>query len=639
MKGTGAARRSWVVRPVRSRATPPASLGGDTVHHGHRAQQPMSLADPSVPVRRPVTLGRDAGPLTPDDPAVGGNGHDPVQPGSEEQLVFFERCAWSIVWLGVLVGACELWGSWTSWPPIVVLAPLLVAVSLAGFAICWCTASPRSWWHQTLALASGLVAVATPHLVDIHTRRFYNTDAAALDQVAARALAHGHDPYSSSLSSAALLLKTPTSYWTYTVTGGHVVNASYPAGSYLVYTAAYLLGFHHEVVDWTDLVAWVVSAVLLFLLLPRSLRWLGALVGLTGFFMGLFTGGGTDAVFVPFAMLAVWRWDRYGKGRKAGLARWIGPVALGLACTVKQTPWFCVPFLVAGIFIEAHRDGRRPLPVVARYLGVALGVFAVVNLPFVVWDPGSWWHGVLTPMAQPLVGDGQGLVSLALHGLTGGVDLDLLTVVSGLALLAVLAAFIAWYDQLKRIWLLVLPVAFFLSTRSFSSYLIDFFPVALVAVTSTVPAARRVAPLRWGRVGPARLGVVALGLATVAVAVAAFVGPPLGITYRTSAVGSSQQRLYSLTVTVANRTGAPVTPRFMVDVGAPHPTGFWTAAHHRHVVIGPHRTAIVTLYPPVPTYLPPWASDYVVQAYTTGPDWLSTSKEIWHNFIPTRPAR
>jgi uncharacterized membrane protein len=599
----------------------------------------MNLADPSAPTQRRI------GPVPGADTAatvltIERDGHPEARARTgDERLVFFERCAWSMVWLGVLIGACDLWGSWTSWPAVDLLAPALVAVALGGFVVCWSTASPRSLWYQSVALISGLVAAGTPHFISIHTHSYYDTDAAALDHVAAAALAHGHDPYTSPLSSAALLLKTPASYWTYTVTGGHILNVSYPAGSFLVYSLAYVLGFHHGVVDWVDVFAWVASVVLLFVLLPRSLRWLAALAGLSGFFMGLFTGGGTDAVFLPFAMLAVWRWDRYGSGKEAGLARWMGPIALGLACSVKQTPWFCIPFLVVGIYIETRRSGRNPLAVVARYLAIVVAVFAVVNLPFIAWGASAWWHGVLTPIAQPLVPDGQGLVSLALHGLTGGVDLGLLADAGALALLATLVAFVAWYDQLKRIWVLILPMAFFFSTRSFSSYLIDLFPVALVALVSTRPAAPRPVPDRSGRFGPIRLAAMAVALSAVVVAALSFVGAPLGLSYRSAVIGSSQQRLYSLTVTVTNRTGATVTPRFMVDLGAPHPTGFWATAGRHPVVIGPHRTATVTLFPPSPMYLPPWASDYVVQAYTAGPDWLSTSKEIWHNYIPRPPDR
>lgn len=481
-------------------------------------------------------------------------------------------------------------------------------------------------------MASGLIAAVSPQLVSIHSRLYYSSDSAAFDQVAARILTQGHDPYSSSLSSAALLLKTPGDFWTYMVTGAHVTNVSYPAGSFLIYALPYALGFHHEIVDWVDLFAWVASAIILFFVLPRYLCWLAALTAMTGFYLGLFSGGGTDALFIPFAMFAVWRWDRYGLRAQAGIARWIGPLALGVACSIKQTPWFCVPFLVAGVYIETRRSGRAPLPVAGRYVATVLAVFIGVNLPFVIWDPSAWWSGILTPMTQPLVADGQGLVSLALHGLTGGVHLQLLTDSSALALLAVLAAFVAWYDHLKRVWLLVLPVTFFFSPRSFSSYLLDLFPVALVALITVAPASPSVSRRGWGRFQVPRFVAAAIAIASIVAAALSFAGAPLGLTFRHASIGPSQRHLYSVTVEVTNRTGTTEVPHFMVNLGTPHPTGFWAAAHHRPVVIGPHDSVTVTLYPPTPMYLPSQSSDYVVDAYTADSDSLSTSSDIWHNY-------
>ena len=76
-------------------------------------------------------------------------------------------------------------------------------------------------------------------------------------------------------------------------------------------------------------------------------------------FVGAFSDGGTDALFLPFLVVAVWRWDRFGTGKGAGIAPWIGPVALGVACAVKQTPWFCLPLLLLGLGLEARRRGDR----------------------------------------------------------------------------------------------------------------------------------------------------------------------------------------------------------------------------------------------------------------------------------------
>jgi hypothetical protein len=596
----------------------------------------MSLPNPLVLIRRRLTLTPDADAAAPDGPSDDRGGHASLEPTlSSDRLTLLERYAWTLVWLGVLVGGLNLWGSWSSWPIVDALAPLLVAVSLVGFAICWCSDSPRSWIHQGLAMGSALVSVTVPQIINIHTRIYYGTDSAALDHVAARALAHGHNPYTASLSSASLLLNIAARFWTYTVSGGHVATVSYPAGSFLAYAPAFALGFHHQVVDWMDLYAWLASALLLFFLVPRYLRWLAVLITLTGIFTGLFGGGGTDAIFIPFAMLAVWRWDRFGRGREAGIARWIGPIALGLACSIKQTPWFCVPFLVIGIYIETRRSGRTPMPIAVRYLGVVLAVFAAVNLPFAIWSPSAWWHGTLTPLTQPLIADGQGLVSLALHGLTGGADLSLLMDASALAYLAVVAAFIAWYPSMKRIWLILLPVAFFFSPRSFTGYLLDLFPVALVALITVEGATRSERPLARGRFGVGPLAVGALGLATGVTAVLSLAIPaPLGLSVDGAAIGSDQQHLEAVTVTVTNRTGSAMSPHFLVDVGASHPAGFWMPARDRPVVVGPHRTLTVTLYPPSPTYFPPWASNWVVDAYTATPRALSTTNDLWHNYIP-----
>jgi hypothetical protein len=606
-----------------------------------------SLSDPEAEVatridvagritRPPAPTATGRAPSTTESNGV--NGHlGTADVFGRHQVTQLERCAWSVVWLAVLIAGCDLWGSWWSSPIVDVMAPALVAVALAGAIMCWCSASPRTWWHQGTALAAGLGASLTSQAVGIHASLYYSTDSAALDQVAARVLVRGHDPYTSSLTSAAALLKTPAHFWTYTVNGGHIVNMSYPAGSFLVYALGWALGFHHAVVDWVDLFAWVTSIVVLFFLVPRPLRWLAALVAMTGYFAGSFAGGSTDALFIPLAMVAVWRWDRYGLGREAGLARWIGPVALGLACSIKQTPWFCIPFLLVGIYIETRRSGRRPGAVLGRYVATLTAVFAAVNLPFVVWGPSAWWHGVLTPMSQPLVADGQGLVSLALHGITGGADLRLLMVASFLALLALLAAFVAWYHRLKRLWPLLLPIAFFFSPRSFSSYLIDLFPVALVAVLTTTPAPKRAGAVLWGRVRGSELVVAILAVATALAASLSLAGGPLVLGLRSASIGRSQEDLRSVTVWVDNPTDGTVVPHFLVAAGAPHPTGFWKPGDGRTVVLGPHRSATLTLFPPTPTYLPRAGSDYVVQAYTSDPSSLSTTSDIWHDY--TSPAR
>ena len=542
-----------------------------------------------------------------------------------------ERCAWSLVWLGVIIGGLNIWNSWSSWPLGGIVAPLLLLAGIGGLAALWVVGCPRSRIMQLLGLGAVIAATGIPEAVNVHLRQYYSTDSAAFNQVAARLLLQGHNPYTTTMASAARLLQVPAHNWTYTVNGGHVTSLSYPAGSFLLQVPAMALGFHHEIVDWMDLYAWLITGVLLFVLIPASVRWLAALLILTPVFVQMFSAGGTDAAFVPFLVLAVWRWDRFHLGRSAGVASWIGPIALGLACSIKQTPWFCLPFLAVGLFIEARNTGRRPVQLVMRYLAIAAAVFLVVNIPFIVWQPTAWVRGTFLPFTDPLVADGQGLVTLALHGVARGVSLPLLTFAGVLVFVALMATFVIWYPQMKRIWMILLPLTLFVATRSLSSYLLDLYPAAIVAALSVAPGVQPA--IVWtSKRYRMLIGMAALvpAMAAVVVSALAFLSPPLVLAVRSVTTSHTATSLDSVTVAVHNSTGHTVTPHFMVTVGSGHPDGFWYLAHRRQVVLHPHSSVIVTLYPTLYTGAPAHGSYWLMEAYTSSPEGLSTSNiQLW----------
>lgn len=581
--------------------------------------------DPSPGCAAP---GRDSVEAVPPRPPGPGRPTDGVVTG--------ERCAWTLVWLGVVVGGVDLWGGWSAWPPSGLLAPAVALLGAGGLVATWLVDSPRSRSFQITAVASAVVSTLGVQGVAIHARRYYSTDSAAFNQVAAKLLQHGVDPYGSTMGAAAGLLNNASNYWTYTVDGGHVSHVSYPAGSFLLEMPAVLLGARHEITDWVDLTAWLVTGVLVFVLLPASIRWVGALLLVTPVFADIFASGGTDAGYLPFLVIALWRWDRFGAGREAGIARWAGPIALGLACSVKQTPWFCVPFLVAGVFIEARAAGRRPVGLAARYLATVAGTFFVVNLPFIVWDPVAWARGTVLPFEAPLVADGQGLVTLALHGVTRGVSLPLLSLAGMLVLVGLWVALALWYPAMKRIWVLLLPLAFFVAPRSLSTYLLDLYPAAIVAAVTVAPAAVRVGIFGTGRLRmPYGLVVLGSGLAAVAVAVLAFLSPPLQVEVESVVASHAATLVDSVTVSVHNDTDRTVTPHFMVDVGSTHPNDFWHAMGRRPVELAPHASTVVTLYPSGYTAAPARGSRWLVEAYTSSPEALSTSPlQVWRFDTP-----
>jgi uncharacterized membrane protein len=534
-----------------------------------------------------------------------------------------------MVWLAVLIAGDSVWHYSYRSPEVVVLSALMILGGIVGIASCWVVRSPRSRLFQSASMVSAVVAIIFPAGIAINVRAFYSTDSAAFEQVAARALLHGGDPYVVSMSGAASLLHVPARFWTYTVTGVHVSHFSYPAGAFLFDALAMALGFHHMVVDWVDLLAWLVTVGLLFALVPVSLRWFVALLGLTPFFVGTFSSGGTDALFLPFLVLAAWRWDRFGQDHRAGVARWIGPIALGLACAIKQTPWFCVPLLAIGIFLEARHSSRPAARIVVRYLSTVFVVFAAVNVPFILWHPKGWLHGTFLPLTGGLVADGRGLVILATQGVTGGVNLSTLSVAAGMAAVAVLVAFIIWYTRLKRICLVLVVIPFFFSPRSLSTYLFDIIPAALVAALSVHSASGRASLVSkqnrnaWLR----RSSVLALTVPCVGVVVAsalAFVGPPLQLSVQSITTSHSGEMMKAVTVSVHNLTDKTLTPHFMVSTET-NPTGFWIPSGHRRFVLGPHDSAVLTLNAPASTTTPKKSARWVLVAYTQNPSWLSAS--------------
>ena len=569
----------------------------------------------------------------------------------DRTLELVQQCAWSIVWLAILAAGLNYWGSWASGAWAAALAPVLAAVALVGSVLVWTDRHPVSTGLQWFGLAAGLVTVAATQGTDIHNRHYYATDSAAFNQVASRLLLKGHDPYTSSMAGAARLLHPAADFWTYQVDGAHTVGASYPAGSFLLQAPVMWLGLGHMVSDWVDLTAWLVTAVLVFCMLPSALRWLAPMLLLTGAFVGPFASGGTDALFVPFLVLAVWRWDRWPGRAVAWLPAWVGPVSLGIACSIKQTPWFCVPFLLVGVAWESRRAGRggagAGLGPALRYGALVLGAFLLVNLPFVLWAPSAWLKGTFLPMVDPLVADGQGVVTFALHGLTGGVVLPWMSAAAGLALVALLVGFALWEPRLRRAWLFLVPLALFVPDRSLANYLTDFVPAAIVAAASvaalpdTIDAAGT-AGTTWADRRPwsARLAVVVPTLAAVALLVVAFTSAPLEVTVTAvTAVGTPTvdggQWFGHIDVSVHNSSDHPLTPHFMVSSGGGHPNAFWpSAVVHGTVPVPPGASTEYLLRPPRLTGTPSHGQWWLVAAYTTSPDALSTSPlQLWRSGV------
>ena len=540
-----------------------------------------------------------------------------------EPVPLVTRSIWTFVWFAIVSVGTNAWWSWSSWSGFSIVAPLITFGGLVGMVLVWILPLPRMRAFELVSFVASLVAVALTTAPVLAATKFFNTDSAAFNQLATQLLVRGRNPYAATFRPSMLLLNHPADFWTYTLSGGHIDKVSYPAGSFVLQAPLQLLGIHHLGADWLDLLAWLVAAVILYAVSPSYAKWLSPLLLLASLFTFTFAHGGTDALFVPFMMIAALRWDDFVVHLGPRWSKWLGPVALGVACSIKQTPWFTVPFFIIGIVIEADHHNVPIVKTTLRYLGLVAAPFIAINLPFIIWSPREWLRGTLLPLTQPLVPDGQGLVSLATHGFVRVVHTRDLQIAGGLLVLAILIAFVVWYPLLKRAWLFAVPLALFVPSRSLSSYLVDFIPAAFVAVltTSRVVDPPSAHPRLKVQVAAVSVPVVA----SVLFAVLAFTSPAMTIKVDHYSSTFEGQYIGPLTLTLSNNSSSTIHPHVMVVVGSGHPTGFWTTRSSSNFTIRPHATATATFIPPKFMWAPKHYENWLVEVMTSSPAALSTS--------------
>ena len=533
------------------------------------------------------------------------------------------RIIWSIYYFALVATGCNEWGSWSQWVDFNWVAPLVVLIGLTGLTLTWLDSD---WWHDHLnpvGLGTALFSVGLAGFGVIHGSNYFMTDSAAFNQRATSLILHGINPYTAHFNGAHLALSNANNFWTYTLTGGHIDQVSYPAGAFLLQAPFQWLGFTHLTSDYLDLVAWLATGLVVYFAAAPKYRWVAPMLLATSVFTYIFTHGGTDALFVPFLVLAAWRTTVFLDAQAPRWHRWIGPVSLGIACSIKQTPWFAAPLLLLVVLAEARDLDRSRWKIGASYVALALAPFLALNLPFILWNAKVWWHGILIPLAQPLIPDGQGLVSIVQHGLLQSVTPNWLSL-AGIGILILLGVSI-WAQPLRwsTAWLFALPLVFFVAARSLTAYYIDFLPAGIVAALSARrverPLTRSTLTLRILRGFGASFIVLGLLLA--------FIPANLSVQVSGYDVLAGGQQLNNLKLTFTNTSAQAVEPHVLVLVAGSHPVGFWTTPNP---FVFAHSTVTLTYHAPSPVWIFTKGTSWIVEATTTGPNTMVTSgTQIW----------
>lgn len=174
---------------------------------------------------------------------------------------------------------------------------------------------------------------------------------------------------------------------------------NYPSGSFLFIVPLVWAGMRD--MRFLYALAVVVMALYLGWRLPRTLRFLAAPLLLADVpLIKLTAGGQPDTIYGLFLLLAYAEWE----------TPWLSPIMLGLAVATKQLAWFFVPFY---LLLILRRSGRADA---LRRGGVIAGVFAALNLPFIIQSPGAYLGSLTGPVSDPMFPLGIGVIALFVSG-------------------------------------------------------------------------------------------------------------------------------------------------------------------------------------------------------------------------------
>jgi hypothetical protein len=567
-----------------------------------------------------------------------------------------ERIWWTIAGIAMLNFAIGLYGSASTFPwiaMIVVIGGLwslgTITVSLIQFGQ---APQIRKYANVLGWITAGLLLLlfAAWAFVQVHNAPAYGTDELAFDQYAAQLFQHGLNPYLHSMSPSFHLFRVSPDGATYTLTGQAVTQFSYPSLAFLVYVPFLLLGWSHELGVGINLIAWVFSVALMFWMLPRNMRAAALVIGLVDAYISNAVGGVTDVLYMPLLIIAAYRWDRFDAADRRS---YVAPVMVGLAMSIKQTPWPLLVFVLAALACDEYARGGigSALRRAGRYLAIAAATFFAVNLPFILMSPSGWVSGTLTPLFKDMVPSGQGTVALSLFLHLGGGSLFAFTVATAFMAILTLVAYVGTYPLMRPATFILPALIYFFAARSQTNYLIALIPVAVIGAVTAGPAVQ--APpsseldgalleagltgrgwrawLAWivGPTGPVRSlrWAQAIAVSALLFALATFYSvtapSPLTLTITGVKVNGILGVVQEATVRVTNTSYSRVTPSFTAQDGHGFTT-FWQVATGPRV-LAPGQSAKYSLFAPNSGAEPSLGGGFTLVAFNKSPGSVSVS--------------
>ena len=402
--------------------------------------------------------------------------HSPHRDGSTDDLGFLGRLALLGVAAFFFATGFKISGARSTsigWIALEVLLYLGAIGFLMGAVVV-----RRGWSVRVQAVVAGAIGLALVFSVSYEILVLnpnYGTDVLAFAHGGAEMLLDGRNPYEATANDVAGIANRFGVSPTLTEAGDPIDwLISYPSLHVLTFT--FFVGVEVTDLRWALLLIELVALGVIWRFLSPRARLIAPFVLLLEPYLSVvFTGGGvTDWLWVLPLVGTILALQR----RRLG---WAG-LLLGLACAVKQHPWFAAPFVLVGVVQSLRRDGHHGRPLLrrtGRFTGALAVGFVLPNLPFFLWSPASWLEGVLSPAISGLTDSGHGFVVLVERGLLdiGGSVQLLVLAATGLFLVFLYARY---FDRLQdTLWLMPL-ILIFLSPRALHSYFVFWIPLVVV---------------------------------------------------------------------------------------------------------------------------------------------------------------
>jgi hypothetical protein len=496
-------------------------------------------------------------------------------------------------------------GAWTSAvasrPPVAaVISVCYAAILILGVLTLVVRRRRALAWVDLAVLAVAIVLVLCGYVLS-HA----GTDEAMLTARAAREFLRGHpiygQPWPSIFHGSIAVTKT--------MSGGADYTYAYPPLAVMLAAPFYAVMHSAAAVTLLATGALIAGTVALWWLLPAPWRPAVTAVCLGFGMLPSYARAGYPAI-VSGALLipVVVRWSATGAGGRLGRYGVLRAVCLGAACAAQQLPWFLAPFLIVGIYLVRRGElGHRPaLAVVARYTGITLSAWLLLNVYFIVQDPKDWLSGLFLPLTQGAILHGQGAMDISYYFTAGSSRLDFYSYGSILLEVGLLAAFVLFVKRLGPAATVLPWCAFYLATRSQDGYFLLMTPLWLAAA-ATVPASafagawQPCIPRLRGRTARAALAAGLVAPAVLCVTVAAASPPPLRLTVSGVRTAAKIHRgITRITFEAVNTTGTALKPNFAIRRGQ-GASGWWRISSGP-ATVGPHASAWYVVLPPGKVY-------------------------------------